>query len=315
MSKKWLRKTFWRLTALAVVIAGVWVYLSYLTPTKLAVRQRLNEADAKSEKAIDARLKPMAKVFAKGRKGAKAFAEETISLKGKWQFVKGIVNGGESHRHYLSEAFGRHVFSSNELREAMQSSVRAYLDDIEGYESEMLVKLRADLADGPAGSLPTHIQGDEEFKREYKKLSALVVGELRLDMGVTVGREVGIVIAADVAANMALQAAKAAAAEMGISAGLLSTGVATLGVGIVLAFIIDAILDEVLKMAGYDPVAKIEKQVCETIDRMEQSLTRDSQFFSLLTKPGSLRKQMEELHETRSKLRRETIKRLMKEGK
>jgi hypothetical protein len=307
------------LLAVAAVLSGsVYLYLEYLTPQKLVVRHRLSEADSRSKQAIDQRLKPLADLFERGRKGSKAFAEDALSLDSKWALVKSIVPGESSHNSYLSRAFERHVFSSVELRDAMQSEVKAYLDDVEGYEAEMLVKLRADLADParPDPLLPARLVSDQEFQREYRKLSGLLVNELRLDMGVTVGRELGVFIATDIATQAAMQAARAAATQLGVNTGVLSGGaastVATLGLGMIVAFIIDYILDEILKMAGHDPVAKIEALVRESIDKMEAALIQDSGMF-WLNKKGSLRERMEQLHETRSTLRRETINRLLKE--
>jgi hypothetical protein len=301
-------------------LAGIgFLYFRYFTPEKRIVRHHLSETDAKSEASIRARLKPLAELFAKGRKGAKGFAQDALSLDSKWQLVKGTVCQDESHRKFLAEAFARHVFSSDELKGAMESAVRAYLDDVEGYESEMLVKLRADLAD-PARTgelLPAHLQRDEEFRREYQKLSGRLVNELRLDLGVSVGREVGVMVASTAAAQIAMQAARAAATELGISAGLLGTGtassIATLGVGTILMFIIDYIVGEVFKAVGYDPEAKIETLVCESINKMEAALTSDSGVF-WMNKKGSLRERMEQLHESRSTLRRATITRLLKDG-
>jgi hypothetical protein len=308
------------LLAVAAFIApALYVYLTQFTPEQRIVRHHLSATDEKSNTAIDTRLKPLADLFAKGRKGSKAFAAEALSWNGKWELIKGMVRGGESHRLYLSEAFGRHVFTSDQLRDAMESAVSLYLVDVEGYEAEMLVKIRVDLADPsrPDKLLPAHLSGEEEFRREYRKLSERVITDLHLDLGVTVGRELGIMIASDVAAQAALQAARAAATEMGVNAGILGTGaastVATLGLGIVVAYILDAIVDQIFKLAGHDPAAKIEKLVCKSIDKMEAALIQDSGVL-WLNKKGSLRERMEELHESRSKLRRETINRLMKEG-
>jgi hypothetical protein len=317
---RWMPRPTWRrLALLATLVAIGWLYQAYFTPEKRIARKRLSEADTKSEAAIDARLKPLADLFAKGRKGARAFAEEALSWSGKWQLLKGAVRGDDSHRQFLADAFARHVFSPEELREAMERAVRGYLDDVEGYEAEMLVLLRADLAD-PArtgDALPAHLRGDEAFGREYRQLAGRVVAELRLDVGVTIGRELGIAIASDLAAQVVLQAAKAAAAELGLNAGVLGTGaastVATLGAGLVAAVVLDSLLDEVLKMAGYDPAAKIEALVRESLDRLEASLTRDGGTFSW-HKTGALRERLEQLHESRSKMRREAIHRLLKEG-
>lgn len=301
------------------VLAALVTYLLFFTPEQRAVRQRLAEADAKSQAAIGQRLQPLAALFAKGRKGAKGFAEEALSWEGKWELLKGLVDGGESHQRYLSEAFARHAFSADELREAMEGAVAGYLDDIEGVEAEMLVQLRADLADGERASepLPADLRGNDQFRDEYRKLSGRVATELHLELGVTVGREVGIMIASDVAAQVALQAAKSAATEMGVNTGVLGTGaastVATLGVGMVIALILDYVLDEVFKMAGYDPAAQIEALVIETIDRLETSLIGDPGPFSV-GKKGALRERLEQLHVARSALRRETIHRFVKEG-
>jgi hypothetical protein len=314
-----LRPTPRRLAVFAVLAVMIGLYQLYFTPEKRMVRHRLCEADTKCETAINTRLEPLTEMFAKARRGAKAFAEEALSWDSKWQLLKGTVRGDESHRRFLSEAFTRHIFSSDDLRVAMESAVRTYLDDIEGYEAEMLVLLRADLADlsEPGDPRPPHLGGDELFRTEYRKLSGLVLDELHLDIGVTVGRELGLMVASDIAAQIAMQAARAAATEMGINAGVLSTGVAstvaTLGLGMIAAIILDYVLDEVFKMAGYDPAAKIEALVCESINKMESALTGNWAPFSS-RKTGSLRLRMEQLHESRSKLRRETIARLLNEG-
>jgi hypothetical protein len=316
---RFLKRTLCLMAVSAILGGSVYVYLAYLTPQKLAVRSRLNEADAKSQEAIDMRLKPLSDIFAKGRNGSKAFAEKALSMRGKWELMKGVANGGESHRRYLAELYASLVFSPDELREAMEAAVRAYMGDIEGFESEMLVKLRADLADPvhPGELSQGRLRTDEAFRQEYQRMADLVMVELRLDLGVSVGREVGVMVASTVATEVAMQAARAAATEMGISAGILGTGgastVATFGIGLVAMYIVDQIVNEVMKLAGYDPEAKIEALVCESIDKLEKALLHDGGTFSS-HKKGALRQRMEELHESRSKLRRETITRLLNEG-
>jgi hypothetical protein len=314
-----LRPT-WKRAGVLLCLALLWmVYHLYLTPQKRAARHRLSEAETKSRTAIDTRLKPLSELFANGRKGAKGFAEEALSWKGKWKLIKGTILWDDSHREYLSEAFARHVFSNSELRDAMQAAVNAYLDDVEGFESEMLVQLRIDLANsaGSIKSLPANFRGEEELRKEYRRFSGVLARELNLDLGVTVGREIGILVASELAAQLTLQAAKAAAVEMGVNAGVLSSGAvstaATLGVGLIIAIIIDAVLEEVFKMAGHDPVAKIEKLVCQSLDKIEAALLADPGIFSF-EKRGSLRERMEQLHECNAKLRQATIARLLKGG-
>jgi len=309
-----------RLAVFAVLVALGCVYLLYFTPEKRLARRRLSEADNNSKAALNQRLKPLAELFARGRKGSKAFAEDALSWGGKWALLKGTlgIGGGDAHREFLSEAFARHVFSQDELREVMEGAVNAYLFDLEGVESEMLVKLRADLADLDHSDqpVPSYLRDDEAFRQEYRQLADQVTRTLRLDLGVTLGREVGVLVASEVATQAALQAARTAAAEMGVEAGVLGSGaastVATLGVGLVIAIIVDYVLDAVFKAAGYDPAEKIANQVRDSLDKMEAALIGDPGFFSF-SKPGALRQRLGKLHEARSKLRRETVGQLLKE--
>jgi hypothetical protein len=312
----------WRWVAVAAAVALLFgAYLMYFTHSKRAVRNRLSEADTKSKAAIDQRIKPLTQLFAKGRKGAPAFAKESLSWSGKWALVKGLV-AKDTHREFLAEAFARHVISPDELRGAIEGVCRAYADDLEGFESEMLVLLRADLADPdrPAEELSLHLRSNEGFKVEYRKLSERLIGETRSDLAVSVGREVVVLVAAEAGSRAALQAARAAATEMGAHAGILGAGasstVATLGIGLVIGFIIDALLDELFKMAGYDAEAKIAEEVIESIDRLEASLVRDPGVWRHLgiSKKGALRVELEKLHESRSKLRRDAVELMMKEG-
>jgi len=307
--------------ALFALLVAAWCVWQYFTPENRAVRRRLSEADQKSTAAMTKRLNPLHQLFAKGRKGSKEFAEEALSWSGKFALVKGLlgIGGGDAHADFLKEAFARHIFSEAELTEALTAVVRGYLIDLDGVENEMLVKLRADLADldhsGQAS--PSYLRSEEEFRQEYKRLAAQVTTTMKLDAGVTVGREVGLLVATDIATQVAMQAARGAAAQMGVKAGVLGTGaastVATLGVGLIIAVILDYVLDAVLKAAGYDPVATIGGQIQSSLDKLEKALTGDT--FLMFGTKGSLRGQLEKLHEGRAKLRRETIARFMKERK
>ncbi|MBX9584044.1 MAG: hypothetical protein K2X87_27400 [Gemmataceae bacterium] len=310
------RRTAWRLAKLGIVLAAALaVYLGYFTPQKRAVRHRLAEADARSEAAVQDRLKPVHALFARGRKGAAGFARDALSWGGKWAFVKGVVRPG-SHREYLGEAFARHVFAPDELRAVIEEACRAYADDLGDVEGRMLVDLRADLADDSLSritvALSPGLRTNAAFAAESRALADRVAGQTASDLAVTAGREAVAWVAADVAAGAAVQAAKAAAAEMGIQGGVLATGagsaVATLGVGIVVGIILDYVLDAVFKLAGYDPEAKVAAAVVESLDRLEAALTRDAGWLERklgMGTKGSLRAELEKLHAAGSDRRRD----------
>jgi len=302
------------------LVAACFIW-QYFTPEKRAVRRRLSEADENSTAAMIQRLNPISELFSKGNRGSKEFAEEALSWSGKFALVKGLlgIGGGDAHAEFLKEAFALHIFSEAELTEALTAAVNGYLIDLDSVENEMLVKLRADLADldHSGQSAAAYLRSEEEFRKEYQRLAAQVTATMQLDTGVGIGREVGLLVATEIATQVAIQAGRAAAAEMGVQTGVLGTGAAsaleTLGVGLVIAVILDYILDAVFKAAGYDPVATIRDQVRGSLNKMEKALTGDT--FLFFGTKGSLRQQLENLHEERGKLRRETIAQFMKERK
>ena len=326
MRSRSLARLLWRPTVpklflLVAFGAALAAYVMYLTPEKRAVRTRLNEADTQSKAALDERVKPLAQLFARSRTGAGAFAKEAMSWRGKWALVRGAAVPG-THREFLSEAFTRHIFTPDELRDAIESVCRAYADDLDGVEGEMLVRLRMDLADPdrPLHKLPPHLRDDDAFQREYHALIARVAGDTQSDLAVTAGREVVVLVATELATRAAVQAARAAAVEMGVQGTVLGSGavsgLATLGVGIVAGFIIDAVIEELFKLIGYDGESRVETAVRGAIDKLEAALIGDPGLARYLggAKKGALRVEMEKLHEERSKLRRGAVELMLKEG-
>ncbi|HEX4610854.1 MAG TPA: hypothetical protein VH092_21875, partial [Urbifossiella sp.] len=236
---------------LAVLTAGaVTLYVMYLTPEKRATRTRLDEADTQAKAAIDVRLRPVRDLFVKGRKGAPAFAEEVLSWRGKWALARGFFNG-ETHRAFVAEAHARHIFTPDEVRAAIEGACRGYADDLDGVEAQMLVRLRADLQTPslPADEVPAHLRSNESFATAYRGLAGKVAATAGVDVAVVAGREVVVLAAGEVATRAAVSALRAAAADLGIQTAVLSGGgvstVVTLGVGIVIAVIIDYAIDKV----------------------------------------------------------------------
>lgn len=299
---EWLRRPRFVGAALLIVASGL-IYLCYFTPEKRIVRQYLAEADDKSAQAIHLWMFPVREVFDKGRRGSKFFASEALSWSGKFALLKGMLYLGPSKEAYLTEIFHRNVLSEEELRQAMESAVQGYLTEQGDIEAEMLVGLRADLVNlDPTAPL---LQSDLVFRQEYARLSQEVAKTLQIDMGV----EVGMLVASEVIVQAAVQAL---GTQAGNQAGLLGAGaassVATLGVGFVVAILVDEVLSAVLKEAGYDPEAKIAGQVETSLNNMERALTAEGGgFFFFGTEDGTLRAQRKKLHEDRSTIRRQAI--------
>lgn len=300
---------FLAFAAFAVVLAVViGVYVSFFTPEKRTARAHLNEADEKCKAAIEPRLNPVRDLFDRGCDRSKLFAEDATSLAGKWNSLLGLVDG-RSDKEYLARVFAERVLSPQELKDAVEGAVRGYLLDVEGIEAEMLVKLRADLA-GFGDTLP-HLETDDAFTHEYRRLLASVANDLRVDLGVNVA---GVVVG-EVISTLATQAAAAAAAEVGVTMTVFgSATAASMGVGVIASLVANFIVEQVLDLLGYNAAAEIEKAVHQSVWNMWDAMLRKDGGWLSSQKAGSLRAKLEQLHESRSKVRREAINQFLKGG-
>jgi hypothetical protein len=187
-------------------------------------------------------------------------------------------------------------------------------------ESQILVKLRADLADtGYASEMPS-LATNEAFQKEYRDTVAKTAGSVQFNTAVGTGKFAVSFYLSNQVTAIALTAATSAAAELGIQGGILSTGagsfVATAGLGLLIAYIIDQLLDAIFHALGHDPAAKIEAEVIASLDKMEDALLREpgALWHVRLGTNGSLRNELENMHRARSKVRGEVVQLILKGG-
>ena len=233
--------------------------------------QRLGESSCaetarrrRGRQAADRDAALVTRFFAERKERARAFAEEVLSLRGKWEFVKAKLpfTDHDGHERDLHDRFEEMVVSGPELKELIQSVVSRYVSELQGLENDLLVSLRADLSDSELAGLQAGavLKTDEAFRRNARSLER-VAGVVAGDLPVQVGREALTWVSADIATNVTASLATALAERLGISAGVLGTGaasgVATLGVGIAAGFVVDAVLDRVLRAMGHDPRRRI----------------------------------------------------------
>jgi hypothetical protein len=240
------------------------------------VQPHLDGLDRQASAARVRRLADLRAFFREREKGAAGFAEEALSWGGKWALIKQMMHIGEAdaHRRQLSDAFGRRMFTGADLQAEMERVVRGHLSDLEGLENDMLVQIRADLADGDLGRgrRPASLDSDVAFRDECHRLEAILLPTLSRELGVTAGREVVSFVAMDVATQVVLRVAEAVAAELGVSAGILGTGAAstveTLGVGLVVGVVIDAMLGRIMRAFGHDPEEEIRRRAVDLVERL-----------------------------------------------
>ncbi|HEY7327652.1 MAG TPA: hypothetical protein VH592_08435, partial [Gemmataceae bacterium] len=204
----------------------------------------LEKAERDADQALDKHLASIHAFLNERKAGSRAFAEALLGLKGKWELVKAEIGGGSGYDAFLQEAFAEHVFLMEDLEKAVATAVRSYLAELEAIDDDLLVRLRADLADDELPRLATPALGsDQALRSHYHELSRQVAQDLRTDLAVVTGRELFVWEATNVATDLTIQVGAAIAARLGISSTILAAGAAstwqTLGVGLVVGFVLD----------------------------------------------------------------------------
>ncbi|RUL89424.1 hypothetical protein [Tautonia sociabilis] len=268
------------LTGLALAAAGYYCYPRY-DPVRLAawekVTPRLAEVEEASKADVDESVAQIRAFFAERHPGARDFASDVLSLGGKWAYVKDYYEPG-SHNRFLEESFVRHIFSPEELRTIVDSAVSGCVSKLQGRENQLLVDIRADLADGEmaaADRLPA-LHDEAAFRQQYEAMLEQVMPIVSREVGFSVTREVVSFVGSEIAAQVVAQIAQALAVRLGISGGILGTGAysgtVTFGIGLVVGILVDMALDWAIREAGYDPEGEIAAKVDETLDRLESTI-------------------------------------------
>lgn len=312
------------------------------------IEPRIAEADAADRAALETQLATVDAFFQERRPGTKAFAEAVLSFKGKWVFVKSKLPTAEDgdHLKFLNEKFERNIFTIDELRRVIESSIGGYVSRVQGIENQLLVDVQADLSErelavagAPLANVP-----EGEFRNRFEALLQSVATSVAHDSQFAASREVVSFVAGEIAAQIAVRVATAVATRLGISAGILGTGAAsgwaTFGLGLVAAVVIDVAIDKITRAAGYDPVAKVAAKVDEVLGQVRTMIVdgdpeavRDLAKLRVMAVEDpvaevrivarnsvesieaggylGLRRELVKLHEARSELRREALRRLV----
>jgi hypothetical protein len=309
---------------MGIILYAVMRNSSPYPPERMAawekITPRLQAAHQAGERTAQQHSDLVHQFFAERSKRATAFAEEVLSLGGKWEYVKSAVgiSDADAHRRYLHERFEEMVISASELEDLLHSVVTGCVQDLQGIENDLLVQIRADLGNSDLAQTPggTMLQTEEAFRQQYGRSLEQVAVLVGQDVTVQVAREAASMVAGDIATTLAVSLMTACAERLGISAGVLGTGMAsgaaTLGLGIAASFLVDALLDQMLAWAGYDPTGNIAQKVCETLKRCEDLLLEGDP--NGAAGNVGLRRELQRLHESRYQLREKALKALILEG-
>jgi hypothetical protein len=232
------------------------------------VNRHLAWADGQSngEPAVQA----IRELFAEARLGTRQFASEALSLKSKWKILTDYLTDGQDHKEFLNEQFAIHVFTPEALEAAVQSAVAGHVRRLDDVDSELLVRLEADLESVPNLELSAGIDR-HAIQSSLDAAVRQAIEAVQAELLPGAGLELVSYVAGEVLTS--------ATFSLGASTGILSvgtaSGVVTFGVGLVVGIIVDAVVSWVYD-AMYDPVGQLTVRINQTLDELEQTILSGS---------------------------------------
>ncbi len=269
-------------------------------PSEAAARivaKHLDAADAQALSAVAPQLAAVKEFFRAARSRTRAYGELVLSFDSKWKLATDVFRGANHKEHaaWLEAKFAESLFSQQELEQLVSQTVSGLMRQIDDIESQTLVKMQADLEQLPAGSLPLTVDRSALHAKLSDALRAASQAA-QTELRAAVGRELCSWITSEVLTVVGVQLAT--------SAGIVGTGAAsgwaTLGIGVIVGLVVDAIVSEVYRQQ-FDPVGKIANLLNSNLSEMETILLNGSK-----TGPG-LETRLKDYTARRNAARRQTI--------
>jgi hypothetical protein len=256
----------WKPGSTAVVPVGAW---SKVAP-------HLDRLDQASAEIGDKHLQRIRAFFNEKKRGATAFSEWALGWTAKYYLVKGSIQGdnGAGLRQWLQDKFAEHVFRGEDLQAMLASAIEGYLTDIQGLENDAFVQIRADIAQDELfkATMP-ELQSDQAFRDEYQRLAVELLPKLTEDLKVGVAGQIAAFIGSEIVAQ---PLSRGLLARVGLSSGGFWSAVGrsgvTIAVGVVAWVAIESVIDWLLNLFGYGPVAELATKVESSLDRMASQL-------------------------------------------
>ncbi len=301
-----------------------------LPPTADEVaRPNLTWADDECKRVIDKHIAAIDTFFADAKRNTPAFAEDALSYGSKWRLIgdhartipyyylkygkyvsvevlvvdlvrpdlieKLPKEPGDSHQQFIREKFEERVFKADQLQAAVAQAVDSYLKHVKSIESQMLVKMREDVADFPA----TYVIGrldDQKLQQSYDEAVSRAITATKKDLGANIGTEIASQITGQVLAHVAVR--------LLVSSGILAAGAesapATFGIGLAVAIIVDDIVSRVWNWYA-DPKGSLAAEVDKKLDEIRRLIldgTNDAK---------GLRVQLQDIANERARVRSEAV--------
>jgi hypothetical protein len=230
------------------------------------IRPHLAWAQRQSEEVLGEYLRQMDDFFETAKKGTPEFADRALGFGSKWRLVADHVpfTRGGRHEKFLRSQFEDHVFRPSQLGDMVEQVVAGYLAHTRSIEGEMLVKLRADVADFPETYVLAELD-EANWRARYDEALSDALAATGSDLRSDVAGQVVSLIAGEVLTQVATR--------LGVSAGILGTGAAsswaTFGIGVVVGLVVDQIVAWVWDWYA-DPTGTLVGQLNTRLDHVNR---------------------------------------------
>jgi len=234
-------------------------------PTAEEIRRRIDPllSEARVEaKAITARNAHAINALIQGHSaGVQNFAEDVVSLSGKWAYIKSKLPGTptDGHEKFIREKFAKHIFSEVALKEAVSQAVSRQIKELQSLENELAIKMRSELAALTPDSGDAAVQ-PPDFEAALKEICNAASWDAC--------KGIGNVVTSEIAAQITVQILTRMAASSGILAIGGASSTWSLGVGFVVAILVDyawGLID--------NPAADIAKAVSKSLGELARTGT------------------------------------------
>ena len=219
---------------------------------------------------VEQSAQPVRELFAGARLGTRKFAGEALSLTSKWKVLTDFITDGQDHKAFLKEQFALNVFPPEALEAAVQQAVAGHMRRLDDVDSELLVRLKADLASVPNLELSAGLDR-QAIQASLDAAVRQAVEAVQAELLPGAGLELVSYVAGEVLTS--------ATFSLGASTGILSagaaSGVVSLGVGLVVGIIVDAVVSWAYD-AMYDPVGQLATRIDQTLGALEQTILSGS---------------------------------------
>ncbi|MCA9215716.1 MAG: hypothetical protein KDB27_21775 [Planctomycetales bacterium] len=257
----------------------------------------LEDADAQCKAMIESHVQSLDDFFVEASDNLTPFARRTFGWKSKWCMICDLMpGGGHYHQEFVRTEFEQQVFDNEQLQQAIEQLVANFMQQLQFIEQDMLVQIRADVADFP-DSFACASWNDDLMQETFNGMVATAVEEAGEQLPYDISVEMVSWIVGEVFGQLAVRT--------GVSTGIISAGAAsswfTFGVGIVAGLIIDQIVHWIWEWWA-DPIGELTGQ----LDKQLKLLRRELK--------ASVASELTAFAEQRSQIRRDTVLALLRQS-